>query len=148
MLVEDELALADGLARVLEGESWSVDVISLGEPARLLQSEPFDVLLLDIGLPDLSGFEILRRLRVRGNEMPVLLLTARDGISDRVQGLDLGADNYVVKPFAVPELVARVRARLRRTHTPGGEADVRPDHDGHRGPARVGRGGTARAFCA
>jgi DNA-binding response OmpR family regulator len=115
MLVEDDLVLADGLAKVLEGAGLDVEVVTGGDPAdALLARESFDLLLLDIGLPGLDGFEVLRRLRERGSVMPVLLLTARDEISDRVHGFDLGADDYVVKPFAIPELLARVRALLRR----------------------------------
>lgn len=115
MLVEDDLVLAGGLTQVLRDAGLTVHAFAQAEPAdTLLQQENFDLLLLDIGLPGIDGFELLRRLRSRGNPMPVLLLTARDEISDRVHGFDLGADDYVVKPFAVDELMARVRSLLRR----------------------------------
>jgi DNA-binding response OmpR family regulator len=115
MLVEDDAMLAQGLNSVLHDAGLTVDVQPLGESADAqLQREPYDLLLLDIGLPDIDGFELLTRLRARGSSMPVLLLTARDQISDRVQGFDLGGDDYVVKPFAIDELLARVRSLLRR----------------------------------
>lgn len=116
MVVEDDSVLADGLARVLEGEGFLVDVFAEGIKAdTALKSEQYSLLLLDIGLPDIDGFDLLSRLRYRGSPIPVLLLTARNAIPDRVRGFDLGADDYVVKPFAIPELLGRVRALLRRS---------------------------------
>jgi two-component system OmpR family response regulator len=116
-LVEDDQALTDGLSRLLTGAQFRVESFSSGKAAdSALQHEHFDLLLLDIGLPDLNGLDVLSQLRSRGSAMPVLLLTARDEVSDRVRGLDLGADDYLVKPFAIPELLARIRALLRRNH--------------------------------
>jgi len=116
LLVEDDAVLADGLARVLAGHGMAVDTLRSGTEADLAlqRSQPADVLVLDIGLPGMDGFEVVRRLRARGSALPVLLLTARDAVEDRVRGLETGADDYLVKPFATPELVARVRALARR----------------------------------
>ena len=124
LIVEDDAPLASGLQRILEAEGHAVDVTARGEEAVLAASqEKFDLVILDIGLPQMDGFEVLRRLRagVGGSgPMPVLVLTARDAVDDRVRGLDLGADDYMVKPFAMPELTARVRALLRRSQAHGG----------------------------
>lgn len=120
LLVEDDPVLADGLARLLEGHGMVLDVLRNGSDADayLQRPGPVAVLVLDIGLPGLDGFEVVRRLRARGSALPVLLLTARDAVADRVRGLELGADDYLVKPFAAPELVARVRALARRHQRP------------------------------
>ena len=119
LLVEDDAVLSDGIARNLSNHGMAVDVVSNGKDAdSLLQRVDVSVVVLDIGLPGLDGFEVVRRLRARGSTTPVLLLTARDAVEDRVYGLELGADDYLVKPFATPELVARVRALLRRTGPP------------------------------
>jgi two-component system, OmpR family, response regulator len=124
LIVEDDVPLASGLQRILEAEGHAVDVTARGEEAVLAASqEKFDLVILDIGLPQIDGFEVLRRLRAGipgGGPMPVLVLTARDAVDDRVRGLDLGADDYMVKPFAMPELTARVRALLRRSQAHGG----------------------------
>jgi two-component system, OmpR family, response regulator len=126
LIIEDDAPLASGLRRMLEAEGHAVDVTARGEDAVLAAGhERFDLVILDIGLPRMDGFEVLRRLRAAasGNNeppMPVLVLTARDAIEDRVRGLDLGADDYMVKPFALPELTARVRALLRRSQAHGG----------------------------
>jgi two-component system OmpR family response regulator len=121
LIVEDDSTLASGLARVLEGEGYAVDVVSRGEDAlAAAQQERFDLLILDIGLPGIDGFETLRRLRATGARVPVLILTARDAVDDRVRGLDLGGDDYMPKPFAAPELAARVRALIRRSQARGG----------------------------
>lgn len=121
LIVEDDSTLASGLARVLEGEGHAVDVVSRGEDAlAAAQQERFDLLILDIGLPGIDGFETLRRLRATGARVPVLILTARDAVDDRVRGLDLGGDDYMPKPFAAPELAARVRALIRRSQARGG----------------------------
>lgn len=117
LLVEDDLVLADGISRILGGHGMVVDVVQNGLDAdRVLQSRAVAVVVLDIGLPGIDGFEVVRRLRARGDMVPVLLLTARDDVQDRVRGLELGADDYLVKPFAAPELVARLKALVRRSN--------------------------------
>jgi DNA-binding response OmpR family regulator len=115
LIVEDDPVLRDGLVRAMRSESYVVDSTESGQQAELMvQAGEYALAVCDIGLRDLDGFELLRRMRARGNLLPVLFLTARDTVEDRVHGLDLGADDYLVKPFALPELVARVRALLRR----------------------------------
>lgn len=117
LLVEDDLVLADGISRILTGQGMIVDVVQNGLDAdRVLQLRAVAVVVLDIGLPGIDGFEVVRRLRARGDTVPVLLLTARDDVQDRVRGLELGADDYLVKPFAAPELVARLKALVRRSN--------------------------------
>jgi two-component system response regulator TctD len=116
LLVEDDPSLARGLSALLKAAGFSVDVAEDGETAlELALSEPYALITLDIGLPELNGFEVLRRARARKLKTPVLILTARDAIDDRVRGLDLGADDYLLKPFEPSELEARVRALLRRS---------------------------------
>lgn len=115
LVVEDERKLAQVLASALAAEHYDVVVAATGEDGFYrLNAEQFDLVLLDLMLPGRSGLEILQTLRHRRVDTPVLILTARDGIDDRVTGLDLGADDYLVKPFALPELMARIRALLRR----------------------------------
>jgi DNA-binding response OmpR family regulator len=115
LVVEDERKLARVVASALTAEHYDVDVAETGEDGFFrANAEAFDLVVLDLMLPGRSGFEILQTLRQRHVETPVLILTARDGIDDRVHGLDLGADDYLVKPFALPELLARIRALLRR----------------------------------
>ncbi|EIJ45772.1 response regulator transcription factor [Herbaspirillum huttiense] len=114
LLVEDDPVLTDGLSRVLNSHGFTVHTVNNGNDA-LSQRFNAAVLVLDIGLPGIDGFEVLRRMRANGNNTPVLLLTARDTIPDRVHGLELGADDYLVKPFATPELVARIKALIRRS---------------------------------
>jgi DNA-binding response OmpR family regulator len=115
LLVEDDTVLADGLSRVLAASGMRVELATDGLAAdQLLQKSTPAVVVLDIGLPGIDGFEVVRRLRARASTLPVLLLTARDAVEDRVRGLELGADDYLVKPFATPELVARIRALARR----------------------------------
>ena len=117
LLVEDDLVLADGISRILAGQGMVVDIVHTGLDAdRAMQSHDVSVMVLDIGLPGIDGFEVVRRLRARGMSLPVLLLTARDDVQDRVRGLELGADDYLVKPFAAPELVARIKALVRRSN--------------------------------
>lgn len=117
LLVEDDPVLADGIARILRGHGMVVDVVNNGDDAdRALTSRDMSVTVLDIGLPGIDGFEVVRRLRARGSDTPVLLLTARDDVQDRVRGLEIGADDYLVKPFAAPELVARLKALVRRSN--------------------------------
>ena len=115
LLVEDDSALCLGVSRAFEREGWRVDMLGDGQQAMTEGlAVPYDLAVLDLGLPRRDGMEVLRHWRSRGARLPVLLLTARDDLSDRVQGLDAGADDYLVKPFDVPELVARVRALKRR----------------------------------
>jgi two-component system OmpR family response regulator len=116
LLVEDDRVLADALSRALVQSAHAVDVVSTGEEAdHALAPGTYDLAILDIGLPGLSGLDVLKRLRGRKSTMPVLMLTAFDTLADRVRGLDLGADDYLAKPFDLPELEARVRALLRRS---------------------------------
>lgn len=116
LLVEDDAALARGMAAMLRGKGHALDVVSDGEDALAAAGdEPYALILLDLGLPDLDGIEVLRRIRRAGNRTPVLVLTARDAVGDRIAGLDNGADDYVLKPFDPDELEARVRALLRRS---------------------------------
>jgi DNA-binding response OmpR family regulator len=113
--VEDEQKVANALREGLEGEQYDVTVERTGEGAFFrVNTETFDLILLDLGLPGRDGLEILSALRHRGLDTPVLVLTARDSLEDRVHGLDLGADDYLVKPFAFAELLARLRALVRR----------------------------------
>ena len=115
LVVEDEQKVADALSEGLEGERYDVVVERTGEGAFFrITTETFDAILLDLGLPGRDGLEILRAVRSRGLKTPVLVLTARDSLEDRVTGLDSGADDYLVKPFAFAELVARIRALVRR----------------------------------
>jgi DNA-binding response OmpR family regulator len=115
LLVEDEARLASAVRRVLEEEGHVVDWVDDGADAfAQAQTEEYDLILLDVMLPSLNGFDIAKRLRAKGNAAPILMLTAKDAVNDRVQGLDSGADDYLVKPFALAELLARVRALTRR----------------------------------
>jgi two-component system, OmpR family, response regulator len=115
LIVEDEVKMAALLKRGLEEEGYAVDTAGDGQQALWLGTEnPYDAIVLDVMLPDLDGFEICKRLREAGRWSPVLMLTARDDVPDRVAGLDAGADDYLTKPFAFAELVARLRALVRR----------------------------------
>lgn len=134
LIAEDDATLADAVSQALRQQAFTVDTASSGTLAlHALRQEHFDLVILDIGLPGLDGFEVLRRTRAGGSRIPVLVLTARDAVEDRVQGLDLGADDYMVKPFALTELVARVRALLRR----GASAATRVVH----GPLEIDKPG-------
>lgn len=116
LLVEDDYVLAQGIVRTLRGVGMTVDLVTSGEAATNLSSfAQLDAIVLDIGLPGIDGFEVVRRLRKRCVTLPVLLLTARNAVSDRVHGLEVGADDYLVKPFATPELIARIKALIRRS---------------------------------
>lgn len=115
LMVEDDAALARSIQALLRTAGHAVDHVTTGEEALLfIQSTPYAVVILDVGLPDIDGFEVLATARRRGERAPVLMLTARDALDDRIRGLDLGADDYLRKPFAPEELEARVRALGRR----------------------------------
>lgn len=116
LLAEDDRVIADGLGRSLRQSGYAVDWVANGNDAdNALVASVYDLVILDIGLPKLSGLDVLKRLRARKSQVPVLILTALDGTSDRVKGLDLGADDYMAKPFELAELEARVRALTRRS---------------------------------
>ena len=115
LVVDDEPAVLQALSRAFALESYAVSVANDGgEALEALAGERFDAVVLDVMMPGVSGLEVCRRLRASGDRSPVLMLTARDAIDDRVAGLDAGADDYLVKPFALRELMARMRALLRR----------------------------------
>ncbi len=116
LVVDDEPAVRRALERALKLDSYDVELAADGEEAldKLVQTD-IDAVVLDIAMPRLDGLEVARRMRQAGDRTPVLMLTARDAIDDRVEGLDVGADDYLVKPFALRELQARLRALLRRT---------------------------------
>jgi two-component system, OmpR family, response regulator QseB len=116
LIVEDDAGIASGLAATLKAAGYAADVCgTLGQASAALQVETFDLVLLDLNLPDGDGIDWLRRLRASGQPMPVLIMTARDALPDRVAGLDQGADDYIVKPFEPEELLARMRVALRRS---------------------------------
>ena len=118
LVVEDDPRLGRSLKRLLEGDRHLVELVATGDEAlEVAESDGIELVILDIGLPDISGIEVARRLRDDGSKLPILMLTARDAIPDRVAGLNAGADDYLVKPFAYEELVARLRALDRRSHT-------------------------------
>lgn len=114
LIVEDDKALGRGLVSFLRSEKFTVDWVVDGEGALEQAAEPYAVIVLDLGLPDIGGLEVLTRLRRARNATPILILTARDTLKDRVGGLDLGADDYMLKPFELEELAARIRALARR----------------------------------
>ena len=115
LVAEDDAILADGVTRTLRQSGYAVDWVNNGAEAdSALDTDNFDLLILDIGLPKVSGLDVLKRLRARDSRLPVLILTALDGVHDRVRGLDAGADDYLAKPFDLSELEARVRALVRR----------------------------------
>lgn len=123
LVVEDEIHLQTIIKKRLMKEHYSVDACGNGlEALDYLAVSPYDAIILDIMMPGLSGLEVLKRIRAEGNQVPVLFLTARDGVDDRVKGLDCGADDYLVKPFAFEELLARLRVLLRKPQ--GGKTTV------------------------
>jgi len=125
LVVDDEPALRSSLERALGLDAYDVELAEDGNAALdRLSAAPVDAVVLDVGMPRLDGLEVCRRLRAAGDRTPVLMLTARDAIDDRVDGLDAGADDYLVKPFALRELRARLRALLRRVEEPC-EAELR-----------------------
>ncbi|MGB4863898.1 MAG: response regulator transcription factor [Tepidiformaceae bacterium] len=155
LLVEDEARLATAVRRVLDDEGYATDWAADGaDGLTRAETSEYDVILLDVMLPSYDGYEIARRLRADGSTVPILMLTARDGIQDRVRGLDAGADDYLVKPFALAELLARVRALSRRARMAEvaesprlSVADLELDmrsHDARRGQRRIEL--TAREF--
>ena len=116
LIVEDDAGIASGLAATLKSAGYAVDICdTLACASAALRTEAFDMALLDLGLPDGDGIDWLRKLRQEGRTLPVLIMTARDALTDRVSGLDEGADDYLVKPFAPEELLARMRVALRRS---------------------------------
>jgi len=116
LIVEDDPLLADAITQLLRSRHHLVDAVTRAETAEdAIEQESFDLMILDIGLPGIDGFELLRRLRAKNRQVPVLVLTARDAVEDRVTGLELGADDYLVKPFANEELLARLLALSRRS---------------------------------
>ncbi len=120
LLVEDDKMIGESLRNALRKDGYVVNWVQNGATADIaLRDEEYDLTILDLGLPDQSGLEVLQALRKRNNPVPVLILTARDSVSDRVKGLDAGADDYLLKPFALEELEARIRTLLRR---PSGQA--------------------------
>jgi two-component system response regulator MprA len=145
LVVEDERPFRDALERVLRTDGYEVELAGDGQAAlRALSVRPPDAIVLDVILPELDGIEVCRRLRTAGDRVPVLMVTALDAVEDRVAGLDAGADDYLVKPFSISELRARVRALLRRAGFDDAEpmscADLRLDPGGHqvfRGERRI-----------
>jgi DNA-binding response OmpR family regulator len=125
LLAEDDEVLCDGISKALSQFGYAIDKVKSGADAdRALTATSFDLAILDLGLPLMDGLEVLKRLRARGNRLPVLILTARSGLEDRVAGLDVGADDYITKPFALPELEARVRALIRRSSSYSSEKEI------------------------
>ncbi|MBC7609252.1 MAG: response regulator transcription factor [Polaromonas sp.] len=128
LLVEDDAMIGETALQVLRSEHYAVDWVRDGSMAdQALRSEQYDLVLLDLGLPKRDGIEVLKALRSRRSTVPVLIATARDGVSDRIAGLDAGADDYVVKPYDTDELLARIRALLRRS---AGRAEPAFEHKG------------------
>ncbi|MBI5919423.1 MAG: response regulator transcription factor [Nitrosomonadales bacterium] len=123
LIAEDDEVLSDGLCRSMRQSGYAVDCVKDGLAANIILcgDQPFDLVILDVGMPKVDGFSVLRNLREKNRRVPVIILTARDAEEDRVKGLDLGADDYMIKPFSLPELEARVRALIRR-----GQCGVNP----------------------
>jgi two-component system, OmpR family, response regulator MprA len=126
LVVDDDFAIRESLDRSLRANGYDVEVASDGtEALRAVDGAPFDVVVLDVLMPRRDGIDVCRTLRAAGNRVPILMLTARDTVSDRVAGLEAGADDYLVKPFALEELIARLRALVRRTTAEAGESVLR-----------------------
>jgi len=118
LLVEDDVALANGLVQALSAQGFVVNLLHQGRQAlTAVQCGDCDMVVLDLGLPDIDGLDVLKQIRQKQAKLPVLILTARDGLDERIKGLDLGADDYLTKPFAMPELLARLRVIERRLGT-------------------------------
>jgi two-component system response regulator MprA len=144
LVVDDERAVRESLGRALELEGYSVEYAADGgEALYRMESEQPDAIILDVLMPGVDGLEVARRVRKAGNRVPMLMLTAREEVQDRVAGLDAGADDYVTKPFALEELVARLRALLRRSTDEGGESLRFADVELNTGTREVSRGGEA-----
>jgi two-component system, OmpR family, response regulator MprA len=143
LVVDDERAVRESLRRALELEGYEIELAADGREAldRLEGGSQPDALILDVLMPGVDGLEVCRRLRRAGSRLPVLMLTARDAVENRVAGLDAGADDYVTKPFALEELLARMRALLRRTSDGAGESLRFADLELHPGTREVRRGG-------
>jgi len=144
MVVDDERAVRESLRRALELEGYEIELeADGGEALARLDGEaaPPDILILDVLMPGMDGLEVCRRVRRSGSQIPILMLTARDAVENRVAGLDAGADDYVTKPFALEELLARVRALLRRTANGSGEVLRFADLELNPGTREVHRGG-------
>jgi len=125
LVVEDDNALREAVVSLLTEERYIIDEAATGDEGLFLAEQGIhDLLVLDIMLPEISGIEIIKKVREIGNTVPVLLLTARDSVADRVYGLETGADDYLVKPFAIPELLARIKALLRRRGNLGKEGEI------------------------
>ncbi|MGR9099201.1 MAG: response regulator [Gammaproteobacteria bacterium] len=118
LLVEDDVSLAEGLRSALKREGFSINHVTKGETAvHAVKTEPPDIVVLDLGLPDIDGLDALKRMRRHSPQLPILILTARDSLNDKVAGLNGGADDYLAKPFEIPELLARLRVFERRLST-------------------------------
>ena len=144
LVVDDERAVRESLGRALELEGYKVEYAADGgEALYRLESDQPDAVVLDVLMPGIDGLEVARRVRRAGNRVPVLMLTAREEVQDRVAGLDAGADDYLTKPFALEELVARLRALLRRSTDGGGEFLRFADLELNTGTREVSRGGDA-----
>ncbi len=126
-MVDDDRAVRDALRRALTLDGYGVQTAEGGARALTLVAQAVpDAVVLDVGMPDIDGLEVCRRLRKLGNRVPILIVTARDAVADRIDGLDVGADDYMVKPFDLGELKARLRALLRRSHTGGEDSAEEP----------------------
>jgi DNA-binding response OmpR family regulator len=144
LIVEDEPEVADIIQRAVRGASWSSTVVDRGREALVaLSSDDYDLAVLDVGLPDLDGFQVCRAARASGCRTPIIVLTARNALHDRVTGLDAGADDYLPKPFDIEELLARLRALARRPATPLGVTLRLADLELETATRQVRRGGHA-----
>ena len=146
LVVDDDRAVRESLRRSLEFNGYAVTLAGDGaEALASIAGSPPDALVIDVMMPRLDGIETTRALRTAGNDLPILVLTARDSVGDRVEGLDAGADDYLTKPFALEELLARLRALLRRVHPDG---DERPRRGARRSPTSPSTWRPARSAAA